>query len=59
MELGFSTAKLLVQRRCRETRPRGDLEQLLLDSTIVRAYQRAAGAKGGNIDILWVALAAD
>lgn len=26
----------------------GDLENLLVDSTIIRAHQHAAGAKGGN-----------
>lgn len=35
------------------------LEELLLDSTIVRAHQHAAGAKGGNIDRPSAALAAD
>ncbi len=35
------------------------LEELLLSSTIVRAHQHAAGAKGGNIDRPLVALVAD
>jgi len=35
------------------------LEQLLLDSTIVRVHQHAAGAKGGNIDRPLVVLVAD
>jgi transposase len=30
-----------------------DLKELLLDSTIVRAHQHAAGAKGGNSDRPW------
>ena len=34
-----------------------DLEHLLLDSTIVRAHQHAAGAKGGEIARRWVARA--
>ena len=32
-----------------------DLEDLLLDSTIVRAHQHAAGAKGGETARRWVA----
>ena len=32
-----------------------DLEHLLLDSTIVRAHQHAAGAKGGEITRHWAA----
>jgi transposase len=36
-----------------------ELEELLLDSTIVRAHQHAAGAKGGNSDRLWDARGAD
>jgi putative transposase len=32
-----------------------DLEHLLLDSTIVRAHQHAAGAKGGETARHWVA----
>jgi len=32
-----------------------DLEHLLLDSTIVRAHQHAAGAKGGETAGRWVA----
>src|SRR5262245_40372932 len=35
-----------------------DLEHLLLDSTLVRAHQHAAGAKGGEIARRWVALVA-
>lgn len=35
-----------------------DLEHLLLDSTVVRAHQHAAGAKGGRAARPWAALAA-
>ena len=35
-----------------------ELEDLLLDSTVVRAHQHAAGAKGGSITKLWAARAA-
>ena len=39
-----------------------DLEWLMIDSTIVRAHQHAAGArkeKGGRMPRAWVGLAAD
>ena len=35
-----------------------DLEHLLLDSTVVRAHQHAAGAKGGRTAKRWAARAA-
>ncbi len=36
-----------------------DLEHILVDSTIVRAHQHAAGAKGGRTTRRWAVLAAD
>jgi hypothetical protein len=39
-----------------------DLEWLMIDSTIVRAHQHAAGArkvKGGQMPRVWAGLAAD
>ena len=36
-----------------------DLEEVMLDSTAIRAHQHAAGAKKNTAHRLWVALAAD
>lgn len=36
-----------------------DLEEVMIDSTAVRAHQHAAGAKKNTAHRLWVALAAD
>ena len=36
-----------------------DLEEIMLDSTVVRAHQYAAGAKKNTAHRLWAALAAD
>ena len=54
--MGVLDAMLLVLAR------EADLEWLMIDSTIVRAHQHAAGArkeKGGRMPRAWVGLAAD
>jgi transposase len=56
IEMGVLDAMLLVPAR------EADLEWLMIDSTIVRAHQHAAGArkeKGGRMPRAWAALAAD